>query len=109
MNDNFARVREQLQRRRRELLSRTERVDHDLSRVEGPLSPDFSEQAVQVQNDETLVEIARAAAEEVEAIDEALTRIAEGEYGICKRCGEPIDSRRLAAVPHSVTCAGCSS
>ena len=109
MNDNFARVRDHLERRRRELLTRTERVNRDLGRVEGPLSADFSEQAVQVQNDETLAEIARAAGEEVVAINEALTRLAEGQYGICKQCGEAIDARRLAAVPHSITCTRCGS
>lgn len=32
-------------------------------------------------------------------IDQALLRIKEGSYGICARCGEEIDERRLEAVP----------
>jgi DnaK suppressor protein len=32
-------------------------------------------------------------------IDEALRRIDEGTYGTCERCGQPIDERRLEAVP----------
>jgi RNA polymerase-binding protein DksA len=32
-------------------------------------------------------------------IDQALLRIREGSYGICARCGRPIDERRLEAMP----------
>lgn len=32
-------------------------------------------------------------------IDQALLRIEEGSYGICARCGKPIEERRLEAIP----------
>ena len=32
-------------------------------------------------------------------IDQALLRIDEGSFGICARCGKPIDERRLDAIP----------
>lgn len=32
-------------------------------------------------------------------IDQALMRMDEGSYGICIRCGHPIDERRLEALP----------
>lgn len=32
-------------------------------------------------------------------IDQALLRIEEGSYGMCARCGRPIDERRLEAMP----------
>jgi DnaK suppressor protein len=32
-------------------------------------------------------------------IDQALLRIEEGSYGVCARCGGPIDERRLEAMP----------
>ena len=32
-------------------------------------------------------------------IEQALMRIREGSYGICARCGRPIDERRLEAMP----------
>ena len=34
----------------------------------------------------------------------ALAKIAEGTYGLCDVCGEPIDPRRLAALPESSGC-----
>lgn len=32
-------------------------------------------------------------------IDQALLRIKEGSYGLCARCNQPIDDRRLEALP----------
>ena len=40
-------------------------------------------------------------------IDQALLRLREGSYGICARCGEPIDERRLEAVPTARYDANC--
>ena len=107
MSANFAQVRERLERRRVELLTRSRRVERDLHRLDAPLSADFSEQALEVQNDATLAAIGRAADVEIAEIDEALQRLNEGEYGICKSCGRPIEARRLLALPQSVRCAGC--
>jgi RNA polymerase-binding transcription factor DksA len=96
-----------LQRRRAELLTRSRRLDRDLSHSTEPLVQDFADQAVQRQNDETLEAIGQAAAEELRQIDRALERIAEGRYGICEACGQPIAEGRLRAVPYAATCVGC--
>lgn len=48
-------------------------------------------------------------AKETARIDEALTRIAEGKYGICLGCREPIDARRLEAAPEAMFCAACQT
>lgn len=42
-------------------------------------------------------------------IDQALLRIEEGSYGICARCGKPIDERRLEALPTARYDAACQS
>jgi DnaK suppressor protein len=42
-------------------------------------------------------------------IDQALLRIEEGSYGVCARCGQPIDERRLEAVPTARYDAACQT
>ena len=42
-------------------------------------------------------------------IDQALLRIEEGSYGICVRCGKPIDERRLEAMPTARYDAECQA
>jgi DnaK suppressor protein len=37
-------------------------------------------------------------------IDRALTRLEEGTYGICSRCGKPIEKARLKALPYVDLC-----
>jgi DnaK suppressor protein len=40
-------------------------------------------------------------------IDESLRKIAEGTYGICEECGEPISERRLTVIPTATLCISC--
>jgi len=51
----------------------------------------------------------RRSSQVVADIDQALLRIKEGSYGICARCGQPIDERRLEAVPTARYDAKCQS
>jgi len=47
--------------------------------------------------------------EKVHAIDEALLRIKENEYGICEECEEEIPLGRLKAMPFARHCVKCKS
>ena len=42
-------------------------------------------------------------------IDEALTSLDEGTYGVCAECGVDISEKRLAAVPFAKLCVECQS
>ncbi len=42
-------------------------------------------------------------------IDAAMARLAEGRYGVCETCGQPVGAERLAARPTATTCIGCAS
>ncbi len=42
-------------------------------------------------------------------LDAALNRIKDGTYGICRSCGERIESGRLEAVPHTQMCLSCKA
>ena len=37
-------------------------------------------------------------------IDRALERIEEGTYGLCERCGRPIEKARIKALPYATLC-----
>ena len=37
-------------------------------------------------------------------IDKALAKIKEGTYGLCDRCGKPIEKLRLKALPYANLC-----
>ena len=42
-------------------------------------------------------------------IDSALTRIEQGKYGSCMRCGKKIPKERLEAIPYALMCIECQS
>jgi RNA polymerase-binding transcription factor DksA len=46
-------------------------------------------------------------ADEVQQVQQAMRRQAEGRYGICDDCGEQIDPERLAVRPHATHCIAC--
>jgi DnaK suppressor protein len=45
----------------------------------------------------------------LQAIDGALTRIREGNYGICEECGEDIAEGRLELLPFTRLCVTCQA
>jgi DnaK suppressor protein len=40
----------------------------------------------------------------LEKIEKAMTKIDEGTYGLCDRCGKPIEKARLKALPYANLC-----
>jgi DnaK suppressor protein len=45
--------------------------------------------------------------DQIRQIQAALERIAAGTFGVCRRCGKPIRSKRLMAVPWTPLCIRC--
>jgi DnaK suppressor protein len=46
---------------------------------------------------------------ELRQVVAALRRVADGSYGLCQDCGEPIDERRLSALPATAFCTACQA
>ena len=51
--------------------------------------------------------MARNVRENLALVQAALTRIDEGNYGICESCGKPIGKMRLQAFPRATLCMEC--
>ena len=47
--------------------------------------------------------------EQLADMEHALRKFDEGKYGICERCGEPIDPARLEALPQAKLCLNCKA
>jgi DnaK suppressor protein len=48
-------------------------------------------------------------AAELQAIEQALQRLADGSYGLCLQCGTAIPAARLHAQPTAERCVGCQA
>ncbi len=87
---------------------RVEKVDRHRRREDGPLSPDFAEQAVTRENDEVLDGLEEEGLEQIDLIRDALSRMDLGSYGECEDCGGKIGRARIDALPYAITCIGCA-
>ena len=45
----------------------------------------------------------------LKSIDSALTRIKQGKYGMCVKCGNFIPADRLEALPYALMCIDCKT
>lgn len=89
-----------------ELKERQKRISAELA---APLNRDLSEQAVELEDDESLEGQAALIGREIASVNRALTRIEQGSYGECVRCGEPISPKRLEARPEAALCFTCAN
>ncbi len=95
-----------LKARFKDLLDRAEIIEDDLRH---PLDADFSEQAIDLADDEALEGVDEALRAEMTQIGYALARIENGTYGTCARCGKDIGEKRLKARPIATRCIACAS
>jgi DnaK suppressor protein len=77
---------------------------HESGRPETLDTADASESDLQLDVSVSLTEMT---AQVLHRIDEALRRIASGDYGVCVECGADIAMKRLAALPFAVRCRDC--
>jgi len=71
-------------------------------------SKDFAEQATETENDDVLDEIHHEAKVELKLVNEAIQRMNIGLYGNCSTCDEPINPKRLTALPYTTKCINCA-
>jgi DnaK suppressor protein len=67
------------------------------------------ERAQEMDDADRLAALSDADLKRVAAIDEALDRIAQGNYGVCESCGQDIPMARLQALPEATMCTDCAS
>lgn len=108
LSPQFLAIRQALETQHHQLTHRLSKIRGDLRQHDGPLDPDWSEQAQQLENDEVLAGIEEASIVDLARIEHALERMDEGKYGTCASCGEAIAAMRLNALPFVTTCIDCA-
>lgn len=105
---DMKRIRKTLAARRAQLQARLEKTHRHIFGREEPVSPNFSEQVKEMENDGVVRALNEEGLEELANIDRALGRIDDGSYASCGRCGGDIGEARLKAVPYADRCIGCA-
>lgn len=76
--------------------------------LEAPHSKDWDEAAVEREDEEVLERLGLAGQAEVARINNALSKMASGEYGFCAKCGGEISPERLSVLPDAPNCVKCA-
>lgn len=72
------------------------------------LSADFSEQAVELENQEVLNFLSHEAQLELRKVEKAIQRFEKNSYGSCDACHTTIGYQRLNAYPYAELCYQCA-
>jgi RNA polymerase-binding protein DksA len=67
----------------------------------------FSDRSHSTQERSRLIAVVEALRVNLVEVERALERIDAGTYGMCERCGKPIDPARLEARPWALLCIDC--
>ena len=71
------------------------------------IDQDIEDAASELEEQEHARALVRELEEQLSSLDLALEKVEQGTYGICERCGQPIDPARLEAVPETILCLPC--
>jgi len=82
-------------------------TDLQRSRVADGAGDDQADTGTKTFEREQELSLVNGLRERVQQVEHALARLAEGKYGSCERCGNPIPTARLEAFPSVTLCVSC--
>ncbi|MDQ3088909.1 MAG: TraR/DksA C4-type zinc finger protein [Acidobacteriota bacterium] len=101
---NLAEIKEKLIDERELLIEKLK--GNDLS-VDASETPDPVDLAVRNYSKNVMLAVSENESRQLLLINEALTRLADDEYGVCQNCEKDINPKRLNAVPWARYCLNC--
>jgi DnaK suppressor protein len=75
--------------------------------LKGSFGSDMGDLSALNSDSHLSVSFARRYSSMLRQIDQALARVDEGNYGLCEKCGEKIDKKRLEILPFTPYCVHC--
>jgi len=101
-------LRNKLYLRRKDIIEQNKRL-HDVWQNIDFAAFEYQDRSQLETTSSSLGGLSQRQREELGIIDAALERIQQGTYGICTSCGEPIEEKRLQALPWAEHCTECKA
>ena len=106
MQEEFSGIRANLEKRRQEILAKISEV-RLLQGSEETTRGDSLDIASSARDREISFMLKSRELDELRAVEDAIRRIDNGDYGICASCEDPIEIKRLEAIPWARFCRAC--
>ncbi len=87
-----------------EYQTRIDKIEDHIQNPQDELNKNWEDQAISIRQNDTRQLLAAEARQNLIYVNEALSRIENGNYTECEVCGEPIPEQRLKAVPYATLC-----
>jgi DnaK suppressor protein len=100
-------LRQKLEFQRDETRQFLRRMDQEAQSLDAEATQDSADRCVISLSKESLFERSSQRRTVLRLIEAALTRIADGSFGICVGCGDEIQDQRLQALPWTQFCLRC--
>lgn len=98
-------IKAQLQARKEEMIEQIEAISRD--KVSNEQIKDSGDEALSLSMEKLQNSLQVSELDELKLIDQALARIAKGEYGVCLDCSAEISPARLEYQPYAARCIVC--
>jgi DnaK suppressor protein len=102
-------IKKKLIKQRQELLTEAEHTLTSKISSEKESFPDPTDQAVAELDNNFVLRLRGREQKLLKKIDDAISRIDSGVYGVCESCGEQISMKRLEARPVTTLCIECKT
>ena len=98
---------DKLSERREALLGQVQAAEAYSRERDAEATQDPADMAANAYTKELLMSMSTNDRQLLQSIDAALERVETGDYGKCANCGQPIQEKRLEAVPWARHCIRC--
>lgn len=111
---NIAQMKQRLEAKRAELVRNMAGLTEAHPEPEGAIElgdgpQELADRSIDVQETQQEKEILDNEQDLLAQVNAALQRIEQGTYGICDNCGQPINEKRLEALPWASLCLRCEA
>ena len=108
--DFIVKMEKSLEELKREIISNLIVSNEDFKEIVEAMDPkDLADVASDDMDRKMIEAIGSQDLRRLRMIDAALTRIQQGKYGLCMKCGKKIPSGRLEAIPYALMCIDCKT
>lgn len=105
-NERLINLTEQLKTQREKTLNKLVDLQQELGIQ---VDDDTEEQVSDLVERELVLSRIQDLEDQLQTIEHALQRVAQGTYGICENCGQTIDPARLEIMPEISLCVRCKT
>lgn len=107
--EQLEQAKERLLKMRREVMKEVQNASATSREMGQDGVPDIGDMSANTYSRDVLLNLSETQRQKIRDIDAALDRLTQGEYGICVRCEEEIDERRMEVRPFSRYCIECKT